>query len=166
PVLDTEDAWMSVEGPVSIVELALEQKHIHYPLVEHQFVLCTILYAIMRFSLKSVKPLSLFDSEGKNAFFKDLTSIQLLPSGDMDPTVLSIRQQFLVKVVNAAVQTLYSSQKDKEVAEEELFRFEKGKNWPTLAVDLARYLQISEDVVRRHYVYELYSYGMDHLGEE
>ncbi|KAM6356080.1 rab3 GTPase-activating protein non-catalytic subunit isoform 5-T5 [Podargus strigoides] len=166
PVLDTEDAWVSVEGPVSIVELALEQKRIHYPLVEHQFVLCTIMYAIMRFSLKSVKPLSLFDSKGKNAFFKDLTSIQLLPSGDMDPNVLSIRQQFLLKVVSAAVQTLCSSQKAKEVSEEELFPFEKGKNWPTLAVDLALYLQISEDVVKRHYVCELYSYGMDHLGEE
>ncbi|XP_017668307.1 PREDICTED: rab3 GTPase-activating protein non-catalytic subunit isoform X4 [Lepidothrix coronata] len=166
PVLDTEDAWVSVEGPVSIVELALEQKRIHYPLVEHQFVLCTVLYAIMRFSLKSVKPLTLFDSKGKNAFFKDLTSIQLLPSGDMDPNVLSIRQQFLLKVVSAAVQTLCSSQKDKEVSEEELFPFEKGKNWPTLAADLAQYLQISEDLVKRHYVCELYSYGMDHLGEE
>ncbi|OXB77938.1 UNVERIFIED_CONTAM: hypothetical protein H355_015224 [Colinus virginianus] len=165
PVLDTEDAWMSVEGPVSIVELALEQKRIHYPLVEHQFVLCTVLYAIMRFSLKSVKPLSLFDSKGKNAFFKDLTSIQLLPSGDMDPNVLSVRQQFLLKVVSAAVQML-CSQKAKEAAEEELFPFEKGRNWPTLAVDLAQYLQISEDVVRMHYVCELYSYGMDHLGEE
>uniref|UniRef100_A0A8C3KUN9 RAB3 GTPase activating non-catalytic protein subunit 2 n=1 Tax=Calidris pygmaea TaxID=425635 RepID=A0A8C3KUN9_9CHAR len=166
PVLDTEDAWVSVEGPVSIVELALEQKRIHYPLVEHQFMLCTILYAIMRFSMKSVKPLSLFDSKGKNAFFKDLTSIQLLPSGDMDPNVLSIRQQFLVKVVSSAVQALCSSQKAKEVSEEELFPFEKGKNWPTLAADLAQYLQISEDVVKRHYVCELYSYGMDHLGEE
>ncbi|XP_052520730.1 rab3 GTPase-activating protein non-catalytic subunit isoform X1 [Tympanuchus pallidicinctus] len=165
PVLDTEDAWMSVEGPVSIVELALEQKRIHYPLVEHQFVLCTVLYAIMRFSLKSVKPLSLFDSKGKNAFFKDLTSIQLLPSGDMDPNVLSVRQQFLLKVVSAAVQML-CSQKAKEASEEELFPFEKARNWPTLAVDLAQYLQISEDVVKMHYVCELYSYGMDHLGEE
>ncbi|KAL2305951.1 hypothetical protein Nmel_003846 [Mimus melanotis] len=166
PVLDTEDAWVSVEGPVSIVELALEQKRIHYPLVEHQFVLCTILYAIMRLSLKAVKPLSLFDSKGKNAFFKDLTSIQLLPSGDMEPNMLSIRQQFLLKVVSAAVQTLCSSQKDREVSEEEYFPFEKGKNWPTLAADLAQYLQISEDLIRRHYVCELYSYGMDHLGEE
>lgn len=63
PVLDTEDAWLTVEGPVSIVELALEQKHIHYPLVEHHSVLCSILYAVMRFSLKAVKPLSLFDSK-------------------------------------------------------------------------------------------------------
>ncbi|NWR46605.1 RBGPR protein, partial [Regulus satrapa] len=166
PVLDTEDAWVSVEGPVSIVELALEQKHIHYPLVEHQFVLCTILYATMRLSLKAVKPLSLFDSKGKNAFFKDLTSIQLLPSGDVDPNVLSIRQQFLLKVVSAAVQTLCSSQKERDISEEEYFPFEKGKNWSTLAADLAQYLQVSEDLVRRHYVCELYSYGMDHLGEE
>lgn len=63
PVLDTEDAWLSVEGPVSIVELALEQKPIHYPLVEHHSILCSILYASMRFSLKSVKPLALFDSK-------------------------------------------------------------------------------------------------------
>lgn len=67
--------------------------------------------------------------------------------------------------MSAAVQTLCSSEKDKEVSEE-LFPFEKGKNWPTLAADLAQYLQISDDVIRRHYVCELYSYGMDHLGEE
>lgn len=63
PVLDTEDAWLVVEGPISIVELALEQKHVHYPLVEHHSVLCSVLYAIMRFALKTVKPLSLFDSK-------------------------------------------------------------------------------------------------------
>lgn len=68
--------------------------------------------------------------------------------------------------MSAAVQKLCSSQKTKEVSEEELFPFEKARNWPTLAVDLAQYLQICEDVVRRHYVCELYSYGMDHLGEE
>ncbi|NXY81283.1 RBGPR protein, partial [Alcedo cyanopectus] len=166
PALGTEEAWVSAEGPVSMVELALEQQRVHYPLVEHQLVLCTLLYAIMRLALKGVKPLGLFDSKGKNAFFKDLTSIQLLPSGDMDPSVLSLRQQFLLKVVSAAVQTLCSAQKAKDVSEEELFPFEKGKNWPTVAVDLAQFLQVSEDVVRRHHVCELYSYGMDHLGEE
>ncbi|NWX99309.1 RBGPR protein, partial [Nothoprocta ornata] len=166
PALPTEDAWLSVQGPVSIVELALEQKRIHYPLAEHQFVLGTVLYVVMRFSLKSVKPLSLFDSKGKNAFFKDLTSIQLLPSGDMDPNVLSIRQQFLAKVVSAVVQALCSSQKDKGASEDELFPFEKEKDWPTLVVHLAQRLQICEDTVRRLYVCELYNYGMDHLGEE
>ncbi|XP_039386716.1 rab3 GTPase-activating protein non-catalytic subunit isoform X3 [Mauremys reevesii] len=166
PVLDTEDAWVSAEGPISIVELALEQKHIHYPLVEHQSVLCTILYGIMRFSLKSVKPLTLFDSKGKNAFFKDLTSIQLLPSGDMDPNVLSLRQQFLMKAVSAVVQVQYSAQKARGLPEEAPLPAEKDKDWPALALDLAQHLQLSEDVIRRHYVCELYNYGMDHLGEE
>ncbi|KAF3823111.1 hypothetical protein GH733_010547 [Mirounga leonina] len=167
PVLDTEDAWLTVEGPTSIVELALEQKHVHYPLVEHHSVLCSVLYAVMRFSLKAVKPLSLFDSKGKNAFFKDLTSIQLLPSGEMDPNFISVRQQFLLKVVSAAVQAQHSVVKDRESPEEApTTPFGKDQDWPVLAVDLAHHLQVSEDVVRRHYVVELYNYGADHLGEE
>uniref|UniRef100_A0A8D0GT66 RAB3 GTPase activating non-catalytic protein subunit 2 n=1 Tax=Sphenodon punctatus TaxID=8508 RepID=A0A8D0GT66_SPHPU len=149
PVLDTEDAWVSVEGPISIVELALEQKHIHYP-----------------FSLKTVKPLALFDSKGKNSFFKDLTSIQLLPRGDVDPNVLSARQQFLTKVVSAAVQAQCSSPRGKDGLEEVPLLSERYEDWPALAVDLAQHLQISEDVIRRHYVCELYNYGIDHLGEE
>uniref|UniRef100_A0A2K5R807 RAB3 GTPase activating non-catalytic protein subunit 2 n=1 Tax=Cebus imitator TaxID=2715852 RepID=A0A2K5R807_CEBIM len=167
PVLDTEDAWLSVEGPISIVELALDQKHIHYPLVEHHSILCSILYAVMRFSLKTVKPLSLFDSKGKNAFFKDLTSIQLLPSGEMDPNFISVRQQFLLKVVSGAVQAQHSATKVKYPTEEATpTPFGKDQDWPALAVDLAHHLQVSEDVVRRHYVGELYNYGIDHLGEE
>ncbi|MBZ3870457.1 Rab3 GTPase-activating protein non-catalytic subunit [Sciurus carolinensis] len=166
PVLDTEDAWLSVEGPISIVELALEQKHIHYPLVEHHSILCSILYAVMRFSLKTVKPLSLFDSKGKNAFFKDLTSIQLLPSGEMDPNFISIRQQFLLKVISAAVQSQHSVTKERDPSEEVASTPGKDQDWPVLAVDLAHHLQVSEDVIRRHYVGELYNYGVDHLAEE
>ncbi|XP_074165300.1 rab3 GTPase-activating protein non-catalytic subunit isoform X1 [Sminthopsis crassicaudata] len=167
PVLDTEDAWVSVEGPISIVELALEQKHIHYPLVEHHSVLCSILYGIMRFSLKSVKPLSLFDSKGKNAFFKDLTSIQLLPSGEMDPNFISLRQQFLLKIISAAVQVQHSVPKDKDISDEApIIPLGKDRDWPVLAVYLAHHLQVNEDVIRRHYVLELYNYGVDHLGEE
>ncbi|XP_060128975.1 rab3 GTPase-activating protein non-catalytic subunit [Zootoca vivipara] len=166
PVLDTEDAWVSVEGQTSLVELALEQKHIHYPLVEHQSVLCSILYGIMKFSLKSVKPLSLFDSKGKNAFFKDLTSIQLLPSGDVDPALLSIRHQFLTKLVSAVAQAQSSSQKTKDSPEELVAVSVKDRDWPALALDLAQHLQVAEDIIRRHYVCELYNYGLDHLGEE
>ncbi|XP_061481152.1 rab3 GTPase-activating protein non-catalytic subunit isoform X2 [Rhineura floridana] len=166
PVLDTEDAWVSVEGQTSLVELALEQKHIHYPLVEHQSVLCTILYGIMKFSLKSVKPLSLFDSKGKNAFFKDLTSIQLLPSGDVDPALLSVRHQFLTKLVSAVAQAQSSSQKTKGSPDGVAVVFVKDRDWPALALDLAQHLQVAEDVIRRHYVCELYNYGLDQLGEE
>uniref|UniRef100_A0A8D0DZX4 RAB3 GTPase activating non-catalytic protein subunit 2 n=1 Tax=Salvator merianae TaxID=96440 RepID=A0A8D0DZX4_SALMN len=166
PVLDTEDAWVSVEGQISLVELALEQKHIHYPLAEHHSVLCTLLYGIMKFSLKSVKPLSLFDSKGKNAFFKDLTSIQLLPSGEVDPALLTTRHQFLTKLTSAVVQAQSSSQKAKDSSDNLAAVSLKDRDWPTLAVDLAQQLQVPEDVIRRHYVCELYNYGLDQLGEE
>lgn len=63
PVLDTEDAWLSAEGPAAIVELALEQKPVHYPLVQHHSVLCAVLSAVARFALRAVKPLALFDSK-------------------------------------------------------------------------------------------------------
>lgn len=166
PVLDTEDAWVSVEGQTSLVELALEQKHIHYPLVEHQSVLGMLLYAVMKFSLKTVKPLSLFDSKGKNAFFKDLTSIQLLPSGDVDPALLSVRHQFLTKLASALVQAQASSQKTRDESEEVVKVWVKDRDWLTLVLDLAQHLQVNEDVILRHYVCELYNYGLDQLGEE
>lgn len=165
PVLEVEDAWLSVEGPSSIVELALEQKHIHYPLVEHQLVLCAIMYAVMSLSLKSVKPLALFDSTGKNAFFKDLTSIQLLSSGDMDPSIVSLRQQFLLKMISAAVQAQFQSQITVKTEDANSDWEQKPVDWPTLAVDLAPQLQVNEDTLQRHYVCELYNYGFDHNAE-
>lgn len=67
PLLEVEDPWQCVEGPASIVELALEQRHVHYPLVQHHYILTSILHAIMRFSIKSVKPLGLFDSKVRGA---------------------------------------------------------------------------------------------------
>uniref|UniRef100_A0A8B9HS35 RAB3 GTPase activating protein subunit 2 (non-catalytic) n=1 Tax=Astyanax mexicanus TaxID=7994 RepID=A0A8B9HS35_ASTMX len=92
PELCVEEVWGSAEGPASIAELALQQKAVHYPLVQHHCLLASLLHAAMSFSLR-LKPLSLFDSKGKNAFFRELTSIQLLPSGDMDPNLVAIRQE-------------------------------------------------------------------------
>lgn len=75
--------------------------------------------------------------------------------------------KFLLKVVSAAVQAQHSVVKDQESSEEApTTPFGKDHDWPVLAVDLAHHLQVSEDVVRRHYVGELYNYGADHLGEE
>lgn len=75
--------------------------------------------------------------------------------------------KLLLKVVSAAVQAQHPEAKDKESSEEAPpTPSEKDQDWPVLAVDLAQHLQVSEDVVRRHYVGELYNYGADHLGEE
>ncbi|XP_067844977.1 rab3 GTPase-activating protein non-catalytic subunit isoform X2 [Heptranchias perlo] len=165
PFLDIEDTWSSVEGPTSIVDLALEQRHVHYPLVQHHYILSVIMHGIMLFGMKSVKIFSLFDSKGKNAFFKELTSIQLLPSGDMDPNIVSLRQQFLIKLVSAAVQELIKPPKIECASEQQPHR-EQNEDWPSVAVELSQNLQVNEDVIRRHYVCELYSHGIDQIGEE
>lgn len=62
PELSVEEAWCGAEGPASIAELALEQRGVHYPLVQHHCLLASLLNAAMTFSLK-VKPLNLFDSK-------------------------------------------------------------------------------------------------------
>lgn len=62
PELSAEEAWCGAEGPASIAELALEQRGVHYPLVQHHCLLASLLHAAMTFGLK-VKPLSLFNSK-------------------------------------------------------------------------------------------------------
>lgn len=74
--------------------------------------------------------------------------------------------KFLLKVVSAAVQAQHSVTKDEGHSEEAATAHNKDHNWPVLAVDLAHHLQVSEDIIRRHYVGELYNYGADLLGEE
>lgn len=64
PDVCVEEVWGGAEGPVSIVELALDQRSVHYPLVQHHCVLASLLHAALTFSLR-LKPLSLFDSKVK-----------------------------------------------------------------------------------------------------
>lgn len=64
------------------------------------------------------------------------------------------------------VQAQSSSQKNKGSPGESVVLSVKDRDWPALTVDLAQQLQVNEDVVRQHYVCELYNYGLDHLGEE
>ena len=63
PVLNVEDVWQHSQGPTSLVELAMEQKATNVALVQHHYFLCLILHAMLVLGLKSVKPLSLFDSK-------------------------------------------------------------------------------------------------------
>lgn len=63
PVFKVEDLWQTVQGPTSLVELTIEQKEANIELVEHHYALCVILHAVFVFSLKSVKPLSMFDTK-------------------------------------------------------------------------------------------------------
>ncbi|XP_008397864.1 rab3 GTPase-activating protein non-catalytic subunit isoform X1 [Poecilia reticulata] len=167
PELSVEEVWSGAEGPASIAELALEQRGVHYPLVQHHWLLATLLHAAMSFSVK-VKPLSLFDSKGKNAFFRDLTTIQLMPSGDMDPGLVSLRQEFLLRVLTGWVQATddASCSSPAPVFTSLPSDGPKADWWPSLCMDLGSLLQVNPDILRRHLVCELYNQGLDLRAEE
>uniref|UniRef100_A0A8C7FCQ6 RAB3 GTPase activating protein subunit 2 (non-catalytic) n=1 Tax=Oncorhynchus kisutch TaxID=8019 RepID=A0A8C7FCQ6_ONCKI len=156
PELCVEEVWGEAEGPASLAELALEQKGVHYPLVQHHYLLASLLHTAMTFSLR-VKPLSLFDSKGKNAFFRELSSIQLMPSGDMDPGLVSLRQEFLLRVLTGWVTTQREAVEGSGSGD---------KTWPSLCLDLGLLLQVNPDILRRHLVCELYNQGLDPRAEQ
>ncbi|XP_026211404.1 rab3 GTPase-activating protein non-catalytic subunit [Anabas testudineus] len=167
PELSVEEVWCGAEGPASIAELALEQRGVHYPLVQHHCLLGSLLHAAMTFSLK-VKPLSLFDSKGKNAFFRDLTSIQLMPSGDMDPGLISLRQEFLLRVLTSWVQAIDDTSSSATGTSSIPLPSSgpKADWWPSVCLELGSLLQVNPDILRRHLVCELYNQGLDLRAEE
>ncbi|MEQ2250719.1 hypothetical protein ILYODFUR_003749 [Ilyodon furcidens] len=167
PELSVEEVWSGAEGPASIADLALEQRGVHYPLVQHHWLLASLLHAAMSFSVK-IKPLSLFDSKGKNAFFRDLTTIQLMPSGDMDPGLVSLRQEFLLRVLTGWVQAIDDPSFSTSAHASILLPSDgpKADWWPSLCMDLGSLLQVNPDILRRHLVCELYNQGLDLRAEE
>ncbi|CAG5866197.1 unnamed protein product [Menidia menidia] len=167
PELSVEEVWTGADGPASIAELALEQRGVHYPLVQHHCLLASILHAAMSFSIK-VKPLGLFDSKGKNAFFRDLTTIQLMPSGDMDPGLISMRKEFLAQVLTGWVQAIDEPSSSASAPSPGPLPSAgpKADWWPSMCLELGSLLQVSPDLLRRHLVCELYNQGLDPRAEE
>ncbi|XP_069017004.1 rab3 GTPase-activating protein non-catalytic subunit isoform X2 [Embiotoca jacksoni] len=167
PELSVEEPWCGAEGPASIAELALEQRGVHFPLVQHHCLLASLLHAAMTFNVK-VKPLGLFDSKGKNAFFRDLTTIQLMPSGDMDPGLVSLRQEFLLRMLTGWVQAIDDPPSSGPAAGSTPLPSSgpKADWWPSLCLELGSLLQVNPDILRRHIVCELYNQGLDPRAEE
>uniref|UniRef100_A0A3Q1G3L2 RAB3 GTPase activating protein subunit 2 (non-catalytic) n=1 Tax=Acanthochromis polyacanthus TaxID=80966 RepID=A0A3Q1G3L2_9TELE len=165
PELSVEEAWCGAEGPASIAELALDQRGVHFPLVQHHCLLASLLHAAMTFSLR-VKPLSLFDSKGKNAFFRDLTTIQLMPSGDMDPGLVSLRQEFLLRVLTGWVQAIDDFSSSASGSPPLPSTGPKADWWPSMCLELGSLLQVNPDILQRHLVCELYNQGLDLRAEE
>ncbi|XP_072313689.1 rab3 GTPase-activating protein non-catalytic subunit [Eucyclogobius newberryi] len=165
PVFSVEEVWSGAEGPASIADLALEQRGVHFPLVQHHCLLASLLHTAMTFSMK-VKPLGLFDSKGKNAFFRDLTTIQLMPNGDMDPAIVSLRQDFLLRVLTSWVQATDSPSSSDSGPSPLPSNGPMADWWPSLCLDLGSLLQVNPDILRRHLVYELYNQGLDLRAEQ
>lgn len=168
PVFNIEGLWQDIRGPASLVELAVEQKTTNYGLIRHHYHLSLIMFAVLTFNLKSVKVISLFDSKGKNSFFKAFDEHPLLPTQNVDQGITTLRKQLLTRVITSAVQA-----GDRQVPEESspfpdssLTQYKPVRNWCKLVLELAKDFGLDLDYFKRHHVIELYSCGHDKLAEE
>ncbi|XP_041353023.1 rab3 GTPase-activating protein non-catalytic subunit-like isoform X2 [Gigantopelta aegis] len=179
PVFNLEPIWQHIHGPASLGELAVDQKPVNYHLTRHHYHLAVIVHAILVFNMKSVKVLSLFDSKGKNSFFKDLHSHPLLPNQNVDTGISLSRRTFLCRVISHAVQTLESPDKEASSPDSPTHggslhplssHSKRQKNtafkWPVMVLELAKDFGLDVDHLKRHNVCELYSIGQDKLAEE
>ncbi|XP_072040283.1 rab3 GTPase-activating protein non-catalytic subunit-like [Amphiura filiformis] len=182
PVFEIEDHWQLIQGPAPLVELAVGQPLPNHQLVDLHKQLSTVMHAVMVFGMKSIKVLGIFDFTTRNAFFRDLHSTIVLPSSaDMDMGLLASRQQFLTRVITAAVQTLLPAHTEEEdpqskhptspstSAPTDLYRLSKthaANAWPETVIQLAVVFGVDVDLVKRHHVCELYKSGYDSVAQE
>lgn len=168
PVFNIEPLWQGIRGPASLVELAVEQKSTNYGLIRHHYHLSLVMQAVLTFNMKSIKVISLFDSKGKNSFFKAFDEHPLLPSQNVDPLIINNRKQFLTKVITCYVHT--SDKEDTAISAPfpgaGPVKCKPVVNWCKLVLELAKDFGLDLDFFKRHHVVELYSCGHDKEAEE
>uniref|UniRef100_A0A8C5HRI3 RAB3 GTPase activating protein subunit 2 (non-catalytic) n=1 Tax=Gouania willdenowi TaxID=441366 RepID=A0A8C5HRI3_GOUWI len=155
PELSVEEVWCGADGPASIAELALDQRGVHFPLVQHHFLLASLLHVAMTFSLR-VKPLSLFDSKVR---IQDHVFV-------FSPEFVLMRRYlfFLMRALVGWVQAI-----DDVASTPSTPLPATGPTadwWPSLCLELGVLLQVNPDILQRHLVCELYNQGLDVRAEE
>lgn len=133
----------------SLLELVMEQKSANGHLVLHHDKLIHILYYLMFFHIKSIRPFSLFDSKGIHAFFNDLHSHPLV-TDDVDSTISNKRQIFFARLLN----TIFEHENSEKLINNKIF-----DNILHLSTDML----VDHEYLRRHYISLLYAYNYDHL---
>ncbi|XP_055879124.1 rab3 GTPase-activating protein non-catalytic subunit-like isoform X1 [Biomphalaria glabrata] len=172
PVCNTEHAWQKMQGPTSLVELAIDQKATNYGLLRVHYHLLKIMSAVLALKMKSVKVLSLFDSKGRAALFKDLHAHPLLPSQKVDQDLLVARKNFLCRVISSAVATIDPPASSPSIGgsspafKKHRSLYSSAFKWPQVALNLTRDFGLDVDFMKRYHVCELYSYGHDKFAEE
>ncbi|KAJ7379956.1 Rab3 GTPase-activating protein non-catalytic subunit [Desmophyllum pertusum] len=172
--LETEDFWHAGETSAkSLIEGAQEQPKSNGPLVELHAKLVTVLWIIMGLDMKSVKPLSLFDTTSKDSFMRDLSSTRPLSSDDVDKAIVETREKFLTRALSFTVNTMSAQSPHSALRREDSGNDNTGtmsdtsnNDWPAVIYTLAEQFGMDSDALRRHFVRELYSAGFDEIAKE
>lgn len=157
---------------VPLAVMAMHQKVANTDLLVEYFHLALSVQFTVTFSLRNVRPLSLFSSSVRAYFFKDLFSF-LRPSSSssesshvpVDPELCDIRNKFLFNVIRAIVQTLpvYRNEEDRN---EGLKFYQTANMWFAKVIHITREWYLNVDRIRLRYVYDLFLFGCDPLAEE
>ncbi|XP_029189553.2 rab3 GTPase-activating protein non-catalytic subunit-like [Acropora millepora] len=163
--LETEDFWHVGEtNSKSLVDEAQEQPPSNASLVELHAKLVTVLWIIIGLEMKSIKPLSLFDTTSKESFMRDFScSSPVSASEEIDKAIVDSREKFLTRALSVTVSSM-TTHTDNDVSEAEMGA--PMKDWPAAIYKLAEQFGIDADSFKRHFVRELYSVGLDELAKE
>ncbi|CAF3032410.1 unnamed protein product [Rotaria socialis] len=148
-LFSTSSVSEQIEQQNSLLELVMEQKPANGHLVLHHDKLIFILYYLMYYHIKSIRPYSLFDSKGIHAFFTDLYSHPLV-TDDVDGAISNKRQLFFARLLN----TIFEQHDNTQQFDEKIF-----DNIVRLSTDML----VDHEYIRRHYISLLYAYNYDSL---
>lgn len=171
PGFNYEDFWQNCQGPTPLVEVASSQKTTNYDLVCHHHQLALTIHMIITFNIRNYRPISMYDTKGKSAFFKELHMFPSMTLQDLDLSIVNMRTRFLCKVISSAVECIPEPIPDPNQSDVDSLPAIKAvslklSHWIGRAIKLGRIWGIDVDMLRRHYVCELYSSGLDSLAEE
>ncbi|XP_015764723.1 PREDICTED: rab3 GTPase-activating protein non-catalytic subunit-like [Acropora digitifera] len=163
--LETEDFWHVGEtNSKSLVDEAQEQPPSNASLVELHAKLVIVLWIIIGLEMKSVKPLSLFDTTSKESFMRDFScSSPVSASEEIDKAIIDSREKFLTRALSVTVSSM-TTHTDNNVSEAEMDA--PMKDWSAAIYKLAEQFGMDADSFKRHFVRELYSVGFDELAKE
>lgn len=172
--LESEDFWQAGEvNSESLLDEAHEQLPSNAPLVELHAKLVTVLWIIMGLEMKSIKPLSLFDTTSKESFMRDLSSSRPSSSEEVDKAIIDAREKFLTRALSFTVSFLSNQSHhpvlggDDKANDISTKKAESStKDWPAIIYKLAEEFGMDADYFKRHFVRELYSAGFDEVAKE
>lgn len=172
--LETEDFWHTGEtGTESLIEGAQEKPESNGPLVKLHAKLVTILWIVMGLDMKSVKPMTLFDTKSKDSFMRDLSSSRPLSSNEVDKAIVETREKFFTRALSFTVSAMSAQSPNPILRREDSDTDNKGAildttscDWPAVIYKLAEQFGMESDPFKRHYVRELYSAGFDEIAKQ
>ncbi|GFR27704.1 rab3 GTPase-activating protein non-catalytic subunit [Trichonephila clavata] len=162
-----ESFWHGHEntGHTPLIAMALNQKAPSSQQVYYHLMLANVLHLIVTFQMKNTKPLGLFSTMGKKAFFRELT-YHIQESAEREEQGLTTsRTQFLLRAASGVAQSLPEMDPNGQGSVDQADYPAASKRFNCI-LDLARGWEVDLDEIRRHYVCELYSGGQDLLAQE